>query len=144
MENQKRTEERPWGKFTIIDEGPNYRVKRIFVRKGRRLSLQRHEHRDEHWSFVSGIGTLTLELPGNLLAVLKNSGEPLLKTTMVGPNFQAKIPKGLLHRVEAITDLVFFEVAIGDVDENDIERVEDDYGRLDKVRDKAKWTSENE
>ena len=73
---------------------------------------------------------MTLEQPSNVLELLQNAGQPPLKETVVGPNLQAKILKGLLHRVEAMTDLVFIEVAIGDIDENDIERIKDDYGRV--------------
>jgi len=130
MEKEKGLEERPWGNYTILDEGPGYKVKRIFIKKDERLSLQRHKNRDEHWTFISGTGILTLEQPSNVLELLQNAGQPPLKETVVGPNLQAKILKGLLHRVEAMTDLVFIEVAIGDIDENDIERIEDDYGRV--------------
>ena len=53
------TELRPWGSFTILDEGPGYKIKRIEVNPGHRLSLQMHHHRSEHWIVISGIAKVT-------------------------------------------------------------------------------------
>lgn len=131
MESKKTTETRPWGSFTVIDAGTGYKVKRIFVKAGHRLSLQRHERREEHWSIVSGQGVLTFEEPTGSMTHLKDS--KLLETT-VGPGFQVKILKGARHRIEAIEDLVFIEVQLGECDEDDIERFEDDYGRTNQTK----------
>lgn len=72
------TEHRPWGTFTVIDKGNGYKVKKLFVRAGHRLSLQTHQHRDEYWVVVSGQGVLTLREPGEanvLREKLVSSGE---------------------------------------------------------------------
>ncbi len=109
--------ERPWGYYEVLLEDAEHKVKRIVVYPGSRLSLQRHRHRDEHWLIVSGEAVFTL-----------NSDEiNLVKGQSVD------IPRGALHRVRNTggTNLVIVEVQTGDYfDENDIERVEDDYGRV--------------
>ncbi len=128
-QDPKATEQRPWGSFTVLDEGPGYKVKRIEVLAGNRLSLQTHQQRDEHWSIVSGAGIFTHEVHGNLLKLVKAAPEELLRQTHVAPGFQLKILKGTKHRIEAIEDLVFIETQLGVCDEDDIERFEDDYGR---------------
>jgi mannose-6-phosphate isomerase len=109
--------ERPWGYYEVLLEDAEHMVKRIVVYPGSRLSLQRHRHRDEHWLIVSGEAVFTL-----------NTDEiNLVKGQSID------IPRGALHRVRNTggTDLVIVEVQTGDYfDENDIERVEDDYGRV--------------
>lgn len=98
-------------------EDAEHKVKRIVVYPGARLSLQRHRHRDEHWLIVSGEALLTL-----------NTDEIVL-----GKGQSIDIPRGAVHRVlnTGKTDLVIVEVQTGDYfDESDIERLEDDYGRL--------------
>src|SRR4051794_14764256 len=104
---------RPWGSFTILDEGDDYKVKRIEVLPGKRLSYQRHFRRSEHWFVVRGIAKVTL-----------NGNEFLVK---VGET--ADIAVGDAHRVENPdgTTLVFIETQTGDYfGEDDIERLEDD------------------
>lgn len=59
--NSPLYDERPWGSFTVLDQGETYKVKRIEVLPGKRLSYQRHAHRSEHWMVVSGIGKVTLD-----------------------------------------------------------------------------------
>lgn len=54
-------ERRPWGSFTVLDEGPTYKVKRIEVLPGKRLSYQKHNHRSEHWMIVAGAARVTLD-----------------------------------------------------------------------------------
>lgn len=108
-------EERPWGVWEVLAAGLTYCAKRITVRPGMRLSLQRHEHRDEHWVVVVGTGTVTLgpreypAFPGAIFAV----------------------PRGIAHRLAADegAPLVLIEVQSGDCMEEDIERLEDDHGR---------------
>jgi mannose-6-phosphate isomerase-like protein (cupin superfamily) len=108
--------ERPWGYYEVLLEDLEYKVKRIVVYPGARLSLQRHRHRDEHWMIVSGEAVFTL-----------NTDEIILQKGQ-----SVDIPRGASHRVRNAgpSDLVIVEVQTGDsFDENDIERLEDDYGR---------------
>lgn len=109
-------EERPWGSYTVLDDQPTHKVKSIVVRPGHRLSYQRHAHRAEHWFVVTGTATVTLD--GAVVTV---------------PTGQyVDIPKGAAHRIEnrGPETLVFIEVQQGDYfGEDDIVRLEDDYGR---------------
>ncbi|SBO42871.1 phosphomannose isomerase type II C-terminal cupin domain [Cyanobium sp. NIES-981] len=107
---------RPWGWFETLGEGPGYRVKRLQLEPGRRLSLQRHHHRCEHWVVVAGEGEL--EVDGTTHAA--RAGTSLW------------IPLGAAHRARAddATPLVIVEVQRGGLlSEEDIERLADDYGR---------------
>ena len=107
---------RPWGSFTVLDEGTGYKVKRIEVLPAKRLSYQRHARRDEHWMVVAGTGKVTLDGREIILRV----GET------------ADIPIGSAHRIENPGDqtLVFIEIQRGDyLGEDDITRLEDDFGR---------------
>ncbi len=110
-------ERRPWGSFTILDEGDNYKVKRIEVLPGKRLSYQRHSRRAEHWYIVRGTAKITL-----------NGAQILVKT---GEAFD--IAREDAHRVEnpdAAELLVFIETQTGDYfGEDDIVRLDDDFGR---------------
>jgi mannose-6-phosphate isomerase len=109
-------EERPWGAFFILDEGVNFKVKRIEVLPGKRLSYQRHSRRSEHWFVTSGTAKVTL-----------NDKEILLKT---GESLDINV--GDKHRVEnpANETLIFIETQTGDYfGEDDIERFDDDFGR---------------
>jgi len=111
-------EERPWGSFTILDEGENYKVKRLEVLPGKRLSYQRHSRRSEHWFVVRGIAKVTL----NDSEILVRAGEAL------------DVPIGAAHRIENGPDgekLVLIETQTGDYfGEDDIERLDDDFGRI--------------
>ncbi len=110
------TEHRPWGSFTILADETDHKVKRIVVKPGARLSLQRHKKRQEHWLVVAGKATVTL-----------NDSVITLE-----PGMAVDIPREALHRVEnkEKTPLVFIEVQLGEYfGEDDIERLEDDYGR---------------
>ena len=107
---------RPWGTFTVLDEGAGYKVKRIEVLPGKRLSYQRHSRRAEHWMVVAGTGKVTL----NDEAILVRTGETI------------DVPIGASHRVENPGDetLIFIEIQRGDyLGEDDIVRLEDDFGR---------------
>lgn len=112
------TEERPWGTFHILAEAENYKVKRIEVFPGKRLSYQRHARRSEHWFLTGGTAKVTL----NDREILLKSGDAV------------DIPVGAKHRVEnphASEKLVFIEIQTGDYfGEDDIERFEDDFGRI--------------
>ncbi|MBK8303255.1 MAG: phosphomannose isomerase type II C-terminal cupin domain [Chloracidobacterium sp.] len=108
---------RPWGSFTVLDQGDNYKVKRIEVLPEKRLSYQKHSRRAEHWYVVSGTAKVTL----NGVEKLVNTGEAI------------DIPTETAHRVEnphAAELLVFIETQTGDYfGEDDIVRLEDDFGR---------------
>lgn len=115
--NTPEHEKRPWGSFTVIDEGRSFKVKRIEVLPEKRLSYQRHSRRAEHWYVVNGTAKVTL-----------NDAEILVKT---GESID--IATGDAHRVEnpsSLDVLTFIEVQTGDYfGEDDIERLEDDFGR---------------
>lgn len=99
-----------------LEESAGYKVKRIVVHAGERLSLQRHRHRSEHWLVVSGRAT-----------VVRGAHEVRLD-----PGHSIDIPTGTLHRLanQGETDMAIIEVQLGDyLEEDDIERLEDDYGR---------------
>jgi len=107
---------RPWGSYDSVDSGPNYQVKRITVNPGARLSLQRHQFRTEHWVVVSGHATVRLD-----------DSEHNLKT-----NDSIYIPLGAIHSLANNTTepLHLIEVQSGSyLGEDDIERLEDLYGR---------------
>lgn len=110
-------EQRPWGSFTILDEADNFKVKRIEVLPGKRLSYQRHQKRAEHWFVVQGTAKVTL----NGSEILVKAGESI------------DISTGSAHRVENPLDaemLVFIETQTGSYfGEDDIERLDDDFGR---------------
>jgi mannose-6-phosphate isomerase len=109
-------DERPWGSFTVLDEGAGYKVKRIEVLAGKRLSYQRHARRVEHWMVVAGTARVTLD--GEHIVARK--GETV------------DIPVGAAHRIEntGADRLVFIEIMRGDyLGEDDIVRLEDDFGR---------------
>jgi mannose-6-phosphate isomerase len=117
-------DDRPWGTWEIMDVGNGYAVKRIVVKPGGRLSLQRHEHRKEHWVVVEGSAKVTQRV----------DGEEVTRTTMVPAGGIAIIGLRDVHRIEnpsAEEFLIFIEVQHGKIlDENDIERLEDDYDRI--------------
>lgn len=107
---------RPWGTFQVLDDQSRWKVKRIVVEPGKRLSYQRHARRAEHWVVVAGFAHVTLD-------------ETLHE---LGPGDSIDIPLGGAHRVEnpGDADLVFIEVQTGDYfGEDDIVRLDDDFGR---------------
>jgi mannose-6-phosphate isomerase len=110
------SEERPWGSWHVIDEGEGFKVKRIVVRPQSRLSYQRHEHRAEHWVVVTGKATCVID------------GE----TVVVGPGEAVDVAIRQAHRIWNAEDetLILIEVQRGEyTGEDDIVRLEDDYGR---------------
>lgn len=109
-------EERPWGAWHVIDVDRGYKVKRIHVKPGCRLSYQTHDHRSEHWVVVFGIATCIID------------GEVIT----AGPGHSVDVPQGAKHRLcnENHEELVIIEVQRGAyTGEDDITRFEDDYGR---------------
>ncbi|MEX0698065.1 MAG: mannose-1-phosphate guanylyltransferase/mannose-6-phosphate isomerase [Dongiaceae bacterium] len=112
---------RPWGHYQSLDQGPRHQVKRIVVEPGQRLSLQKHAHRAEHWTVVEGVAEITVGMERDTLEV---------KT--VRPGEHVHIPKGAIHRMANPGDaqMTLIEVQSGDyLGEDDIVRLEDDYGR---------------
>jgi mannose-6-phosphate isomerase-like protein (cupin superfamily) len=108
--------DRPWGYYLVLHEEKGHKVKQFVVHPGKRLSLQRHRFRAEHWQVVRGEAAVT-------------RGAEVLRLV---PGQHIDIPLGALHRVESVgaEELVVIEVQMGEyVGEDDIERFEDDYGR---------------
>jgi mannose-6-phosphate isomerase len=109
-------DERPWGNFVVLDEAAGYKVKRIEVLPQKRLSYQKHKHRSEHWMVVAGSAKVTID---GRETVVKSGGT-------------VDIPAGAAHRIENVGSekLVFIEIQRGSYfGEDDIERLQDDYGR---------------
>ena len=110
------TENRPWGSFTVLDEGEGFKVKRISVNPGHKLSLQYHHHRSEHWTVVQGVATVTVGEDIKQLKVNESIYIPL------------KEKHALANEGEELMQLI--EVQVGDyLGEDDIVRLEDRYGR---------------
>ncbi|MCQ2052878.1 MAG: mannose-1-phosphate guanylyltransferase/mannose-6-phosphate isomerase [archaeon] len=111
-----QTVNRPWGTYSVLESTERYKMKRIVVKPGKRLSLQKHLHRSEHWVVVSGTATVTV-------------GD---KVFYVRPNESTYIPVGEVHRLqnEGRLPLVIVEIQVGEyTGEDDIIRVEDDFHR---------------
>lgn len=111
-----RTVARPWGTYTVLQEGSRFKIKRIEVRPGESLSLQMHHHRSEHWIVVSGTARVTCDE----------------RVFLVSANESTFIPIGARHRLEnpGVVPLVMIEVQCGDyLGEDDIVRFSDVYGR---------------
>jgi mannose-6-phosphate isomerase len=109
-------DERPWGNFTVLDEADGYKVKRIEVFPRKRLSYQKHRHRSEHWMVVAGSARVTID------------GQE----TVVHCGHAIDIPAGAAHRIENIggEKLIVIEIQRGPyLGEDDIERLQDDFGR---------------
>ena len=111
-----RTAHRPWGTYTILENSQGYKIKRIMVKPGKRLSLQKHLHRNEHWIVLGGTATVTV-------------GE---KTYLVHPNESTYIKAGEIHRLanSGKIPLTIIEAQVGEyTGEDDIIRIEDDFKR---------------
>tara|TARA_R100001086_G_scaffold94368_1_gene46960 strand:- start:416 stop:772 length:357 start_codon:yes stop_codon:yes gene_type:complete len=112
-------EKRPWGSFEILIDDPDYKVKRIIVKNGERLSLQYHNKRDENWVIVQGKACVQLDRHGENCKIFER-GESLF------------INRFTPHRVscQSEEDLIFIETQTGEYfGEDDIVRLEDDYDR---------------
>ncbi len=110
------SDDRPWGRWEEYLNEDGYRVKRIIVHPGERLSLQRHRLRSEHWVIASGEGVMTLDE----------------KTWTLNAGDYVFVPVEGVHRVQnsGTENLIIIETQMGVCDEDDIERFEDDYGRV--------------
>lgn len=109
-------EERPWGRFYVLDDMHTHKVKRIEVNPASRISYQYHMQREEFWTIVSGKARVTIEGTDKILS----AGDTI------------HIPKEALHRIENISDVscIFIEVQLGTYfGEDDIIRIQDDYNR---------------
>ena len=116
LHNIHQTAYRPWGTYTVLEESNGYKIKRIEVKPGSRLSLQKHFHRNEHWIVVSGTATVTV-------------GE---ETRLVRPNESTYIKMGEVHRLEnqGKIPVVLIEAQVGEyTGEDDIVRISDDFKR---------------
>ena len=108
--------EKPWGSYQVLENTESYTLKKIIVNPGRKLSLQSHKHRSEHWIIAEGKAEIIIDE----------------KVLIVGANESVIIPKGSKHRLtnNQNTKLIIFELWFGDIlDEKDIVRYEDIYGR---------------
>jgi mannose-1-phosphate guanylyltransferase len=113
-----RTVYRPWGKYTNLEEKENFKVKLLTINPGKRLSLQKHLHRSEHWTVVKGT------------ALIRNGDKEFL----LRPNESTYIPIGVVHRISNLGKIPveIVEVQVGEyLGEDDIIRLEDDFGRVD-------------
>jgi mannose-6-phosphate isomerase len=111
--------ERPWGRYEVLQESDSHKVKCIWMKPGSRLSYQRHKFRAEHWFIVQGTGIVTID----------GVESP------VGPGDTVEFEIGVLHRLAntGTNEIIFVEVQTGtSFTEDDIERVEDDFGRAGK------------
>lgn len=114
----RESEERPWGSWHVIDVEHGFKIKRIHVAPGCRLSYQSHEHRSEHWVVVRGTATCLIDGV----------------TTTAVPGESVDVATGAKHRLanEGTEELIIVEVQLGSyTGEDDITRLEDDYGRCE-------------
>ena len=105
---------KPWGYYVVLDEGKKYIVKKIVVYEHKRLSLQYHNKRKEYWTIVAGKG----------VGIIDNHKYNLI------PGDTIFIPTKIQHRIEAKTQMEIIEVQMGECCEDDIVRIEDDFGRI--------------
>ncbi|MDD3476778.1 MAG: mannose-1-phosphate guanylyltransferase/mannose-6-phosphate isomerase [Sulfurimonas sp.] len=116
LSNIHLTGHRPWGSYTILEDSNGYKIKRIEVKPGKRLSLQKHFHRNEHWIVVNGCATVTVED----------------NTFILNPNESTYIKAGQIHRLEnqGKLPLIIIEAQVGEyTGEDDIIRIDDDFSR---------------
>ncbi|MFY4727323.1 mannose-1-phosphate guanylyltransferase/mannose-6-phosphate isomerase [Campylobacter jejuni] len=109
---------RPWGKFTVLDQGQGYKIKKIEVIPGKRLSLQKHFYRSEYWTVLSGVATVEVD------GIEK----------LIGKDESINIKVGQIHRLsnKGKMPLILIEIQIGQyTEEDDIIRLDDDYSRVD-------------
>ena len=116
LHNVHLTAHRPWGTYTVLEDREKYKIKTIVVKAGKRLSLQKHFHRNEHWIVVSGTATVRV-------------GD---ETKLIRPNESTYIKMGEIHRLEneGKIPVVLIEAQVGEyTGEDDIVRLEDDFSR---------------
>lgn len=119
LHNIHLTTHRPWGSYTILEDTPEYKIKRIVVQAGKRLSLQKHFHQNKHWIVLSGTATVTVRE----------------HTSLIRPNESTYIKAGEIHSLANAgkIPLIIVEVQVGEyTGEDDIVRIEDDFNRGEK------------
>ena len=119
-DDESLSAQRPWGAWRVLDQGPGYKVKRIEVMPGHRLSYQLHEHRSEHWLVLEGSATFVVD--GT--------------TTVAGPGEHVDVGQGAAHRIanDGTEPVVIIEIQRGAyTGEDDIVRLEDDYERCERA-----------
>ena len=117
LAQRRREDHRPWGYYRVLEDEPDHKVKRLVVYPGKRLSLQRHKHRTEHWLILQGHALITL----NDETISMEAGQAM------------DVPQGAWHRIRnpGAQNMAVIEVQTGNYfGEDDIERAEDDYGRV--------------
>lgn len=114
MGKERQIVQKPWGGYLILKKNHGLWIKKLFVKKGERLSLQSHEHRTEVWVVISG------EIDAQVGNVHHRAGPD--DVILIAPHRK--------HRLSAVTDACVMELAQGEVLEHDIVRYEDDYGRV--------------
>ena len=111
----RKFEFKPWGWYLTLEENADHKIKKIYVKPNHRFSLQYHNNREEHWTVVDGVGIIT-------------QGD---NTSTIRTGEYAFIPKGGVHRLEGgDRGITFIEVQRGICEEDDIVRLEDDFGRV--------------
>ena len=105
---------KPWGKYVILEKKPNFWIKKLFIRQGKRISLQSHKNRSEIWIILSG----SVEIIKNKSKLQLEKGE------------FSNIKKNEKHRITGLKDSLILEIALGKPRERDIIRFKDDYGRI--------------
>ncbi len=121
----RKFEFKPWGWYLTLDEDKDSKVKKIHVNPDHQFSLQYHEHREEHWIILEGLGYIT-----------QHGVEGVIR-----PGEFAYIPKEGVHRLRGGKDgVTFIEVQRGDCREDDIVRLEDDYGRVNQEQENVSST----
>lgn len=114
MKNKYSTVEKPWGRYVVLEKKQGYWIKKLFVNKGAKLSLQSHKNRCEIWVVLFG-----------KIEVVKGNSRIKL-----GEGGYLKINKKEKHRIIGLSNACVLEVALGDVKEKDIVRYQDDYDRV--------------
>lgn len=117
VKQNKKEESRPWGYYKVLADTDTYKIKEIVILPHKRLSLQRHQRRSEHWYILTGRAEVTLD--EKMIALV--------------PGQSVDIPEGTLHRIAnpGSEHVSFIEVQTGDYfEEDDIERFDDDFGRI--------------
>ena len=110
---------RPWGEFYGWDDGAQWKLKTIYIKPGKRLSLQYHHHRKEHWMLVQGDATATI-----------HDGKGIAQKIPMKVGQSMFVDVKAVHRLESKKGGIVVEIALGKFDEEDIVRVEDDHGRV--------------
>lgn len=121
-ENYLEVGVRPWGVYYVLEDKPNFKVKKIVVNPDHRLSLQSHKHRAEHWIVVSGMATVEI----------RSGSDESKWVSNVPPNESKFVPMGAMHRLsnQGKIPVIIVEIQVGEyTGEDDIERFEDDYSR---------------